>query len=234
MENEIAGSYPIIIDGITEGEIAVSREGLFWIFEAKCNMRDEIVRLSVYGDGAEGYLGVMEPYGDILQLTKKLSRTALSTFPQSITHGGQKGGSEVVAYDNTETFSEPAVVADNSSPAPLAYEYDNFDSGIVPPESDKPPPFTNIIPLYKSGDVIWQPCAVPCSLFSGIAEKKICGYIKGALLAKEDDVLFLAVPESIYSELPKNNFLHFTNEVIISGENFLICKIKNGKSFSEP
>ncbi|MGI5986399.1 MAG: hypothetical protein ACOX7O_11225, partial [Oscillospiraceae bacterium] len=63
MENEITGIYPIIFDDMTVGEIAITREGLFWTFAAKCEMRDEIVRLSVFGDGEEGYLGVMEPDG---------------------------------------------------------------------------------------------------------------------------------------------------------------------------
>lgn len=234
MENEIAGTYPIILDGLTEGEITVSREGLFWVFDAKCNMRDEIVRLSVYGDGVEGYLGTMEPKNDMLFLTKKLSRSALSAFPQNITHAGQKGVFEMASPEPANIQAEPDAAVEASSPAPLAYEYDDFDSGIVPPDSDKPPPFANAIPLPDSSSIVWQPCAVPCSLFSGIAEKKVCGFIKGAFLAKGADILYLAVPDSIISELPKNSAISFTNKVNISNSNYLICKIKNGKAISEP
>jgi hypothetical protein len=231
MENDFAGTYPIIIDGQTEGELTVSREGLFWVFEAKCNMRDDIVRLSVYGDGAEAYLGIMEPRNDILFLERKLSRSALGAFPQNITHAARKGMPEVIP---ASIMPEPAAVIGSKSVSPPAYEYDDFNSGIVPPDSDKPPPFSNLVPPCNCGGIVWQPCAVPCSLFSGIAEKKVCGYIKGALLARDEDILFLAVPESIIPELPKNSAIRFSNKIKISDDNYLICRIKNGKSISEP
>lgn len=234
MENEIAGTYPIILDGNTEGELKITREGLFWVFEAKTSMRDDIVRLSVFGDGVEGYLGIMEPYGNELQLTKKLSRTALGSFPRNITHAGQKGAFEMPMEESASIPAEPAIEADISTNLPLGYEYDNFSSDNVPPDGDKPPPLADNSPQQEFGALCWQPCAVPCSLFSGIAEKKVCGYIKGAFLAKNEDILFLAVPESIANELPKNSGISFADRIRFSSNDFLICKIKNGKAISEP
>lgn len=139
MEIEIAGCYPIILDGETAGEITVSHEGLFWIFEANCEMRDEIVRLSVYGDGKEGYLGIMEPFGEMLRLTKKFSRAALQEFPERISHAGQKGESgdiEIAIYSPPRPVTAPNYEGE----FPLSCYDGNAIAPVSPPEDDKPPP----------------------------------------------------------------------------------------------
>lgn len=91
MEKELTGNYPIILEGKETGTLNVSQEGLFWYFEASSDACDGIVRLSVYGDDGEGYLGVMEPKENRLRLKKKLSRSALSDFPGKISYAGKQG-----------------------------------------------------------------------------------------------------------------------------------------------
>ena len=232
MEIEIAGSYPIILDGETTGEITVSREGLFWSFEANCEMRDEIVRLSIYGDGKEGYLGIMEPFGDMLRLTKKFSRSALKEFPSSITHAGQKGELEGIEAEE-HVKPKPAEAAQYNGEFPLSYYIKDNIVPVVPLEDDKPPPTRVFPPPVEYYKLDWHPCPLPCSLFSGIKEKKYCSYISGAYIAQDYDSQLLAVPEDIATTIPEKSLIFFTDEITILEQVYLICKIKQGKSVSE-
>ena len=224
MENEITGNYPIIFGGVTAGEISVTREGLFWIFDAKCQMQEDIVRLSVFGNGQEAYLGVMEPKGDILTLTKKLSRTAVRDFPEEISFGGIRGEAyEIVEMSNapykpnatTESENVSLPVSDNS----------NNDVDYTPLEENIPPPARIEPPQHESAELNWLPCPCPCSLFSGITEKIICSYITGAFSAHVDDGILLAIPESNIKELTLTNSFHFINKIIFFDEIYQVFKI---------
>ena len=232
MEIEITGSYPIILDGETTGELSVSREGLFWSFEANCEMRDEIVRLSVYGNGKEGYLGIMEPFGDMLRLTKKFSRTALKEFPEYITHAGQNGeleGIETAVYE----VSKPAETPQYSGEFPLSCYSGDEVAPVTPPEDDKPPPVEFHSPPVAIRELSWYPCPMPCSLFSGLKEKRFCSHITGAFIAQGMDFQLLAVPEELAAILPEDSPVQFIDKISILGNIYLVCKIKQGKSVSE-
>jgi hypothetical protein len=108
MDFELSGNYPIIIDGKEIGSIDVSRDGLFWSFEATSEMESGIIRLSVFGDGGEGYLGVMEPRENRLRLKKKFSRSAMTGFPASITHAGRRGERHSASRTGREDEPEPS------------------------------------------------------------------------------------------------------------------------------
>ena len=56
-------TYPIMIDGEHAGTLTVARRGLLTEFTARCADPGRLLRLSVYGGGREGYLGVMAPEG---------------------------------------------------------------------------------------------------------------------------------------------------------------------------
>ena len=249
MDIEISGSYPIILDGETAGELTVAREGLFWSFEAKCEPRNEIIRLSVYGDGKEGYLGIMEPFGDMLKLNRKFSRAALKDFPAKISHAAQKGELELIEPIDPEVKpditrseipeampieSRPAPAAPQlSADSPLPCDYSADIEPSVPLEEDKPPPKELAFPQLEISELDWHPCAIPCSLFSGIKEKRVCSYITSALIAQAGEFSLLAVPESIAISLPDTNVINFVDEICFSGEKHLLCIIKDGKSVSE-
>ncbi len=245
MDIEITGNYPIILDGETAGELTVTREGLFWSFDAKCELRSEIVRLSVYGDGKEGYLGIMEPFGEMLKLNRKFSRAALKDFPSRISHAGQKGELEFIGTEVSEIKQEPVEIMQESTDinqAPQAPSYSGeFPQSCyikdeseppVPPEDNKPPPEESEYPLMDMTALDWRPCALPCSLFSGIREKRVCSNITGAFIAQLNGFQLLAVPEDIALSLPKDA-IHFVDEINFSDEKFMICIIKNGRSVLE-
>ncbi len=84
-------TYPIHIDGEKKGTLTVTEEGLSRVFRARCEDPGRLVRLSVYGEGREGYLGVMEPENGALSLCRKLSRTAAASFPERIEYAAEAG-----------------------------------------------------------------------------------------------------------------------------------------------
>ena len=84
-------TYPVLINGEKKGTLTVSREGLTTRFDAKCEDPGTLVRLSVYGGGREGYLGVMTPENGVLTLHRKLTRAALAAFPAEIEFAAEAG-----------------------------------------------------------------------------------------------------------------------------------------------
>ena len=83
--------YPIMEAGKRAGSVKVYQEGLFTVFEAKCGGASGLVRLSVYGGGREGYLGVMQPGQGGLYLRRRLSRAQMKGFPERIEFAAKAG-----------------------------------------------------------------------------------------------------------------------------------------------
>lgn len=83
--------HPIIIDGNAAGNLTVTEDGLFTVFEATLPGCGELLRLSVYGGGREGYLGVMQPWSGGLYLRRRLSRSELRRMPEVIEYAAPAG-----------------------------------------------------------------------------------------------------------------------------------------------
>jgi len=95
------------------GTLTVTEEGLMTVFDARCADPGTLVRLSVYGEGKEGYLGVMEPEGGALILRRRLSRSAMAGFPEKIAYAAESGlaaapAAEPAPPSPPETAPEPA------------------------------------------------------------------------------------------------------------------------------
>ena len=89
--------YPLLIDGRESGELRVTRRGALTLFEAEAEDGGGILRLSVYGGGREGYLGVMSPSGEgRVALRRQLSRAALRDFPEQIEYAPPAGAAPAV------------------------------------------------------------------------------------------------------------------------------------------
>lgn len=88
MEQE---TYPLILDGAPAGEVAVRRTGGWTFFDVRCTGASGIVRVSVYGGGREGYLGVLAPEGEGMALHRRMSRMDLRDFPERIAYAGRAG-----------------------------------------------------------------------------------------------------------------------------------------------
>lgn len=83
--------HPIIIDGNAAGSLTVTEDGLFTVFEATLPGYGELLRLSAYGGGREGYLGVMQPWSGGLYLRRRLSRSELRRMPETIEYAAPAG-----------------------------------------------------------------------------------------------------------------------------------------------
>ena len=118
------GTYPLLLDGAQAGEVRVSVQGAWTVFEARCANQPGIVRISVYGEGREGYLGVLAPEGEGLALRRKLSRSELRGFPTEIAYAGRAG----------EPVGRDAHIAPPEEPTPVGR-----DAHIAPSEPETPP-----------------------------------------------------------------------------------------------
>lgn len=150
MEIDLTGSYPIVLNGEETGTLSVTRDGLYWVFDAKCAPRAELVRLTVFGGDGEGYLGVMEPCGDALVLTKRLSRAALAGFPSAVTHAGNRGEA-----------------ADATVQSPPSAEAEAPGEDTDPQNEDKPPSGGASLHRLYAG----FPVRVPARCFPGLLKK---------------------------------------------------------------
>lgn len=102
----MVGTYPLIIEGRVCGKLKVEKDGAYTRFVAECPMQRDVIRLSVYGDGKEGYLGVPLPCGDGLRLEKKLSRAAMRDFPAVFDHCAPAGESSEQEEKTAEAVCE--------------------------------------------------------------------------------------------------------------------------------
>lgn len=235
MEKELSGSYPIVIDDRESGRLSVAKEGLFWCFEATSEMRDGIIRLSVYGeDGAEGYLGVMEPKEGALHLRKKLSRSGLTGFPSRISHAGLKG----------RPPSPPKAVPDEDEPPPEPPVEERPPSGTETEEpypepeetcqetparehSPEPEPCLQEDSEDLSPPLIWRHCGCPCSYLSSIEAKQVFGAHSNVMEATDGEFTYLALPEDC--GLSSEQTRLFPGVTVILGKRHLVCRVKNGR-----
>lgn len=68
------------------------RDGPRTVFQCACPLRSGVIRVSVYGGGREGYLGVLAPDGGGLRLSRSLSPAAMRGFPENIEYAAESGG----------------------------------------------------------------------------------------------------------------------------------------------
>ena len=119
------GKYPLLIDGRESGELRVTRRGALTLFEAEAEDGGGILRLSVYGGGREGYLGVMSPSGEgRVALRRQLSRAALRDFPEQIEYAAPAGAAPAVT--EPEPGPEP-----ESAPEPEPRPDEGPEGGLI-------------------------------------------------------------------------------------------------------
>ena len=119
------GKYPLLIDGRESGELRVTRRGALTLFEAEAEDGGGILRLSVYGGGREGSLGVMSPSGEgRVALRRQLSRAALRDFPEQIEYAAPAGAAPAVT--EPEPGPEP-----ESAPEPEPGPDEGPEGGLI-------------------------------------------------------------------------------------------------------
>lgn len=111
---------PVILAGEEQGSLTIEQQGLLTEFSARCADPGRLVRLSVYGGGREGYLGVMVPENGELTLCKHLSRRAVADFPEKLEYAAEAGMASAPPVPEPKSVPEPAAVSDMASPEPTA------------------------------------------------------------------------------------------------------------------
>lgn len=85
-------SWPVMFGGREIGSLRAHARGAMTVFEAEAADPGGVLRLSVYGGGREGYLGVMSPAGEgRVALRRSLSSAALRGFPERIEYAAPSG-----------------------------------------------------------------------------------------------------------------------------------------------
>ena len=112
------GTYPVIIDGELAGKLKVGRQGALTEFLAETRDLPGIVRISVYGGGKEGYLGVLAPSGDGLALRKTVSPGGMREFPEQIDSVERSG----LLEEHLRAIAQDAAAETEPAPAPMQPE----------------------------------------------------------------------------------------------------------------
>lgn len=120
-------SIPVYINQEEAGQLRISQDGLYTVFEAKAKGGSTLVRLWAHGSGKSAYLGVMQPWSGGLWLRRKLSALERKSFPDPIEfvsdcEAGQKLTEICLHNDDSE----------NESPIPEEqFGLHNFESETV-------------------------------------------------------------------------------------------------------
>ena len=137
-------TYSVLINGEKKGTLAVSREGLTTRFDAKCEDPGTLVRLSVYGGGREGYLGVMTPENGVLTLHRRLTRAALAAFPAEIEFAAEAGRKSAAPERRPESERPPEKRAETAAPVQTTPAQPVAMQNTAPK------------PRERAGDIVWR------------------------------------------------------------------------------
>ena len=135
-------TYPLILDGAQAGTVTVRREGGWTVFDVQCAAAEGVKRVSVYGGGAEGYLGVLAPEDGALTLHRRFSRSAMRAFPAHIEYAGY-AGQPCAAPEPPEKPAPPEKPTPPEEPAPPEEPTSPEEPVPEPPETPEPPPAPN-------------------------------------------------------------------------------------------
>lgn len=136
---------PIKIDGRETGRLSIRQEGPYTVFEGRSEDPGRLLRLSVYGGGQEGKLGVMMPEKGTLGIRKKLSRAELRNFPERIDYAGESGARLTPPPPPPPSPPEPASPPP-TPPAPRPAPETSPPAPPSPPPPERP---------ECGGDLLW-------------------------------------------------------------------------------
>ena len=153
-------TYPIIIDGALAGKLTVDRRGPRTAFDAVCAMQPGLLRISVYGGGREGYLGLLAPEGERLTLHRTFSRSQLRDFPREIERVERAGlppeapaAAEAGEPDAAKAGEpEPNAPEPETAPEPEAAPEPVAEPTPPEPETREPAPAEELLDWFASPD----------------------------------------------------------------------------------
>ncbi len=99
-------SIPVYINQVEVGQLRISQDGLYTVFEAEAKSSSALVRLWAHGNGKSAYLGVMQPWSGGLWLRRKLSALERKSFPDPIRYASDS--------KTSKEFTEVSLHKDNN------------------------------------------------------------------------------------------------------------------------
>ena len=214
------GTYPIIIDNQKTGQLEIRQSGIMTEFFGKCEDNGDILRLSVYGD-KEGYLGVMIPAEGMLTIHKKLSKNAMSEFPEKITHAAPSG-LKLSTYTETNGGEISDYVTESGAVPDISDATDAAE--IIPGKAETA---ISSDAQCEDEDIIWRKVPNPWSLVSSASEKAAISEVSGVLTTTVDGSTLLAVPQTGDTDILGS---YDQGEVrLIEDTEYAVFEIKNGR-----
>lgn len=134
------GIYPVIIKGQKCGSLTVSKEGAYTRFTVECRQQGEVIRLSVYGEGKEGYLGVPLPKEGALFLDKRLSPAAMKAFPGHIERcslAGEKVDKALSEKEENKPENLPQACTEQDAEEKSTFWYATTDGALVSRDGER-------------------------------------------------------------------------------------------------
>lgn len=96
--------YPFYYKGKRSGTFSLTESGIFSLLRVEGeNIYEKMLRLSVYGEGKEYYLGIAEIKNANVYIEKKLSRSEMKNLPGIIEYAAESGKK---IPENTEKKTE--------------------------------------------------------------------------------------------------------------------------------
>ena len=83
-------TYNILHSGKPIGTLETTADGLYTVFSARCEPVLPRLRLSVFGETAHAYLGLMLPEDGALYLQKRLTRLECERLPSPILYAAEE------------------------------------------------------------------------------------------------------------------------------------------------
>ncbi len=83
-------TYKILHSGQSIGVLETTADGLYTVFTARCEPVLPRLRLSVFGETAHAYLGLMLPENGVLYLRRRLSRLECARLPSPILYAAEE------------------------------------------------------------------------------------------------------------------------------------------------
>ena len=156
-------SWPVMFGGREIGSLRAHARGAMTVFEAEAADPGGVLRLSVYGGGREGYLGVMSPAGEgRVALRRSLSRAALRGFPERIEYAAPSGEAapapepekpapEPVSEPEPEPEPEDGLIWDSSPDGTLSAHDGRRLLVALPADDARVPAWAGVVVRYING-----------------------------------------------------------------------------------
>lgn len=209
MVNNISGVYEIDFNGITIGKLNVEDGGVRVKFDLRCSIPDErVYRLYCLCDGVWVSIGVALPDNDLLRLTKIISKTELL----------KSGLYMIEACLISDVSPKNDVKTDEIS--------EKSKENLMDSTNEKQQKAEDKTVIHSSR---WEKITNASALFDDEEVSCACTKLTDALQMEENGIHYLAVSADPEKPFPMMPVFCFGEEEQISGNRYIVFKIKNGK-----